>query len=131
MTLRHLLNQTSGISRADGIAPLLQRSHANIAELARAMSGVALGHPPGERFEYSNLNHVLLGAVLQVAMDQSWDSLVHGRVLRPLAMTHSHTDYDAAARRNDAAASTEIQTVISFVGQGTWAGVPGARGGGR
>jgi CubicO group peptidase (beta-lactamase class C family) len=34
ITLRHLLNQTSGFSRADGIAPLLQGSSASIDELA-------------------------------------------------------------------------------------------------
>jgi CubicO group peptidase (beta-lactamase class C family) len=35
ITLRHLLNQTSGLSRADGIAPLLQGSRASIEGLAR------------------------------------------------------------------------------------------------
>jgi hypothetical protein len=37
ITLRHLLNQTSGFSRDDGIAPLLQGSTASIDELARGL----------------------------------------------------------------------------------------------
>lgn len=96
ITLRHLLNQTSGFSRADGIAPLLQGSRASIEELARGLATVSLNRPVGERFEYSNLNFVLLGAVLQATSGRSWQDLVHAQVLRPLGMHHSHTDHDAA-----------------------------------
>ena len=60
ITLRHLLNQTSGFSRDDGIAPLLQGSTASIDELARGLGAVSLNRPVGERFEYSNLNFCLL-----------------------------------------------------------------------
>ena len=42
ITLRHLLNQTSGFSRGDGIAPLLQGSFASIDELARGLATVSL-----------------------------------------------------------------------------------------
>ncbi len=98
ITLRHLLNQTSGFSRADGITPLLAGSHAGIEELARGLSTVSLNRPVGERFEYSNLNYVLLAAVLQSATGRSWRELMQQRVLRPLAMTHSHVDHDAAQR---------------------------------
>jgi CubicO group peptidase (beta-lactamase class C family) len=96
ITPRHLLNQTSGLSRADGIAPLLQGSTASIDELARGLGTVALNRPVGERFEYSNLNYVLLGAVLQAVTGLTWQDLVHVQVLQPLGMTHSHTDHDAA-----------------------------------
>lgn len=98
ITLRHLLNQTSGFSRAAGIAPLLQGSQANIEELARSLVGVSLNRPVGERFEYSNLNYVLLASVLQAATGRSWHELIQERVLRPLAMTHSHVDHNAAQR---------------------------------
>jgi CubicO group peptidase (beta-lactamase class C family) len=98
ITLRQLLNQTSGFSRADGIAPLLQGSRANIEELARSLATVSLNRRVGERFEYSNLNYVLLAAVLQSATGRSWRELMQERVLRPLAMTHSHVDHDAARR---------------------------------
>ena len=47
ITLRHLLNQTSGFSRADGIAPLLSGSQASIEELARGLGTVSLNRPVG------------------------------------------------------------------------------------
>jgi CubicO group peptidase (beta-lactamase class C family) len=96
ITLRHLLNQTSGFSRADGIAPLLQGSRASIEELARGLATVSLNRSVGEGFEYSNLNFVLLGAVLQAVSGRSWQDLVRAQVLRLLGMNHSHTDHDAA-----------------------------------
>ncbi len=96
ITVRHLLNQTSGFSRADGVAPLLQGSTASIDELARGLGAVSLNRPVGERFEYSNLNFVLLGAVLQAVTGRSWQELVQTQVLLPLQMNHAHTDHDAA-----------------------------------
>jgi CubicO group peptidase (beta-lactamase class C family) len=96
ITLRHLLNQTSGFSRADGIAPLLHGSTATIGELAHGLGDVSLNRSVGERFEYSNLNFVLLGAVLEAVMGRSWQELVQSDVLRPLAMVHSYTDPDDA-----------------------------------
>lgn len=98
ITLRHLLNQTSGFARADGIAPLLQYSEAGITELAHSLNVVRVNRPVGERFEYSNLNYVLLGEILQTVTGQSWDQLIRNRVFEPLAMTHSHTSYDSARR---------------------------------
>lgn len=96
ITVRHLLNQTSGFSRADGIAPLLQGSTASLEELALGLGALSLSRPVGERFEYSNLNFVLLGAVLQAVTGRSWQELVQTQVLCPLQMNHAHIDHDAA-----------------------------------
>jgi CubicO group peptidase (beta-lactamase class C family) len=52
ITLRHLLNQTSGFSRADGLVPLLRGTTASIEELARGLGAVSLNRPVGERYEY-------------------------------------------------------------------------------
>jgi CubicO group peptidase (beta-lactamase class C family) len=98
ITVRHLLNQTSGLSRADGMTPLLQRSQVGVEELARAMRSLALNRPVGTRYEYCNLNFVLLGAVLQQVTAQSWEALVHARVLEPLGTEHSHANLEDARR---------------------------------
>jgi CubicO group peptidase (beta-lactamase class C family) len=119
ITLRHLLNQTSGFSRADGIAPLLSGSRANIEELARGLSSVALNRPVGERFEYSNLNYVLLAAVLQAATGRPWRELMHERVLQRLAMTHSHTDFEAA-RRDGMTAAHQFVFGVPLVRETPW-----------
>ena len=57
---------------------------------------MSLNRPLGERFEYSNLNFVLLGAVLQTVTGRSWQELVQDQVLHPLQMDHAHTDHAGA-----------------------------------
>lgn len=95
ITLRHLLNQTSGFSRDDGIAPLAEWSDASTDVLARGLATVSLNRPVGERFEYSNLNFVLLGAVLEAVTGQTWHAQVQAQVFQPLQMTRSRTDHEA------------------------------------
>jgi len=46
ITLRHLLNQTSGFSHADGVAPLVQSSKAPVETVARALATVSLNRTP-------------------------------------------------------------------------------------
>lgn len=98
ITVRHLLNQSSGFSRADGLAPLRGASGAGVEETARALGAVRLKHAPGERYEYSNLNYVVLGAVLESVTGMRWQELVGSRLLRPLGLSHTHADLDAARR---------------------------------
>ncbi len=100
ITLRHLLNQTSGLSRDAGMQALLHdknRDGASVEALVRGMAGLPLQHAPGERYEYSNLNFVLLGAVLETVSGKPWTTLVRERILDPLQMRHSDTD-PASAR---------------------------------
>jgi CubicO group peptidase (beta-lactamase class C family) len=98
ITVRHLLNQTSGLSRADGITPLLHHNQADIKTLARSLSKTRLNRSVGTHYEYSNLNFVLLGALVQQVSGQAWAELVRERVFQPLDMRHSHSDQDSARR---------------------------------
>jgi CubicO group peptidase (beta-lactamase class C family) len=108
ITLRHLLNQTSGFSRADGMAPLVSESQESIEQLARGLATVSLNRPVGERFEYSNLNFVLLGAVLQAVTGKPWQELIQTQVFKPLAMSHCHTDPHAAEHAARQAGMTAV-----------------------
>jgi len=98
ITVRHLLNQTSGLSRAAGMLPLIDGSMASTEDLARGLRDVPLNRPVGERYEYSNLNFVLLGALVESVSGQPWSELIQQRVFKPLAMQHSHVDFDSARR---------------------------------
>jgi CubicO group peptidase (beta-lactamase class C family) len=130
ITVRHMLNQTSGFSRANGIAPLLQGSTASIEDLARGLGAVSLNRPVGERYEYSNLNFVLLGAVLQAVTGRSWQELIQTEVLQPLQMHHSHTDHDAAQKAGMTALHRMwfgVPVAHSFVSTGKTMPVQGPR----
>lgn len=92
---RHLLNQASGFSHSDSVAPLVRQGNASVEELARGLATVSLNRPVGERFEYSNLNSMLLGAVLEAVTRRSWPAQVQHQVFQPLQMKHTYVDHDA------------------------------------
>lgn len=90
VTVRHLLNQTSGLSRADGMRAILTAGDADIDTLARSVTTLTPTAAPGERFQYSNLNFILLGAVAQAVERIPWPELLQQRIFEPLEMRHSY-----------------------------------------
>ena len=92
ITVRHLMNQTSGLSRTDGVRPLFSDDDAQgAAALLQRIASLPLQAAPGERYEYSNLNFALLGQVVEAVTRQPWEQALQQRVFEPLQMTHSHT----------------------------------------
>ena len=91
ITIRQLLSHTSGYSTLQGNA-----SHTDGAgetdELARRVADIARqapAHPPGARWEYSNVNYEVLGRVIEVVSGQDYQAYVEARILAPIGMTHS------------------------------------------
>jgi CubicO group peptidase (beta-lactamase class C family) len=101
MTIRHLLNQTSGLPMVAGmvnLANLDDRPDA-VERQARALAHCRLAHPPGAVFEYSNLNYNVLGLVVEACSGETYPDYVRRHIFEPLAMHHSHTS-QADARRD-------------------------------
>jgi CubicO group peptidase (beta-lactamase class C family) len=89
ITVRDLLDHTSGISTVEGNQPYV---HSPQTTLDQALSQVAHyrpAYPPGAHYEYSNLNYVLLGPVITRASGLSYTDYVQQNILAPLGMTHS------------------------------------------
>lgn len=86
VTVRHLLNQTSGIPTQ---APRAKGRDATLAAHAEALQGVSLVATPGERHIYSSPNYQLLGRIVEVVSGQSFGAYVQTRILDPLQMTSS------------------------------------------
>lgn len=97
ITVRHLLEQTSGISRLDGLRAVVDADpDHSIDDVVAGMADLRLNRPVGERFEYANLNSVVLGAVVEAVTGASWQRHVEDRIFGPLAMTRTFVDQDAA-----------------------------------
>ncbi len=101
MTVRHLLNQTSGLPESAGDLLLadFDDSPAASERQARALSTLRLGRPVGARCGYSNLNYNLLGLIIEVASGQSYAGYVQEHIFDPLEMRHSYTS-KAEAEKN-------------------------------
>jgi CubicO group peptidase (beta-lactamase class C family) len=100
ITIRHLLNQNSGIpsyaGRMDWAHP--DAGDAALERHARRLATVKLAHTPGTTFEYANANYVLLGEVIQEVIHSSYEDFVEKRVFAPLGMKRSFTSPAAAGQ---------------------------------
>jgi CubicO group peptidase (beta-lactamase class C family) len=67
ITVRNLLNHTSGLSRAAGGESLLEKDSTKgaLERAVRSLRAVELDRPVGKSFEYSNLNYTTLGLIVQ------------------------------------------------------------------
>ncbi len=98
ITVRQLLNQTSGLTETDGNRFNLDASLADDALVAqmKRLKSVKPGHLPGEAFEYSNLNYGLLGAIVERVSGQPFETYIQKNVFDRLNMTHSYTSLSEA-----------------------------------
>jgi len=101
MTVRHLLNQTSGLPVLPGqvaLADFDDRPDATERQV-RALATLKLTRPVGSKCEYSNLNYNVLGLIVEAASGESYAEYIQNHVFDPLGMSHSYTS-KAAAQRN-------------------------------
>jgi len=114
ITVRHLLNQTSGLPTSAGEIPLADfDARPGAAERhARALSTLALDRPAGSAYEYSNANYILLGLIVEAASGEAYADYIRRTILTPLGMSQT-TTLQATARQNGLA-----------VGHRYWFGVP-------
>jgi CubicO group peptidase (beta-lactamase class C family) len=114
MTVRHLLNQTSGLPTSSGAIPLadFHDSPGATERHARALATLVLTRPVGSAFEYSNSNYSLLGLIIEAASGESYADYIQNHIFTPLQMNHSYTS-PAMAKQNGLA-----------VGHQYWFGFP-------
>jgi CubicO group peptidase (beta-lactamase class C family) len=98
MTVRCLLNQTSGFTQTAGMIPLANfDDQPGAAERqARALATFQPARLPGAAWEYSNVNYNLLGLIIEAASGETYEAYVQNYIFMPLEMTHSHTAKAAA-----------------------------------
>jgi CubicO group peptidase (beta-lactamase class C family) len=114
MTVRHLLNQTSGLPESSGeigLADFDDRPGATERQ-ARALASLKLTRPVGSAVEYANMNYNLLGLIIEAAGGESYANYIQEHIFTPLDMSHTSTSRDVA--RQDGLA----------MGHRYWFGIP-------
>lgn len=96
ITIRHLLNHTSGLPRdppnrrnqdtGSRFDPGIWDAY-SLADLQAALATTRLAARPGETFVYSNYGYALLGHVLERVAGKPFEPLLRERLLDPLGMT--------------------------------------------
>jgi CubicO group peptidase (beta-lactamase class C family) len=115
ITVRHLLNQTSGLPQLSGLRPLTDFDDSPDAteRQARALSTLKLARPVGSAWEYCNMNYNLLGLVVEAASGEPYEAYVQNHIFAPLRMTHTYTS-PAEAKRNGMAVGHRYWFTVPF-----------------
>jgi dipeptidyl aminopeptidase/acylaminoacyl peptidase/CubicO group peptidase (beta-lactamase class C family) len=89
VTLRHLLNHTSGI---DGdVFTDTGRGDDCIERYVALLGEQTQNHPLGATWSYCNAGFSVLGRVIEVLTGQTWDQALRERLFTPLQMQHAIT----------------------------------------
>ncbi|QMV44160.1 serine hydrolase domain-containing protein [Cohnella cholangitidis] len=90
VTVRDLLNQTSGISTYDG-RDILTAGNQSLEEVVRRQSNLRLTKPAGTAFQYSNTNYILLGEIVRRISGLDYEQYIEDRIFDRLDMRNSFT----------------------------------------
>ena len=114
VTVRHLLYQVSGLSKATGNAYATSGDTHDSAleDRVRALSDAELTEPVGATWQYSNANYWTLGMIVQAVSGQSYETYIQQHIFDPLQMGNSYTS------------GTEAEQHGLPTGHRYWYGVP-------
>ncbi len=89
ITVRQLLNQTSGLSPLafHGALP----AGASIQDRMLSLRRARLTAAPGERFQSFDPNYVILGRIIEKVSGMPYEEYLHRNILAPLEMNHTYT----------------------------------------
>ncbi|WP_336069815.1 serine hydrolase domain-containing protein [Mesoflavibacter sp. CH_XMU1404-2] len=92
-TIEHLLNQTSGIKEVDGIAGIVDFSRNDLLTQSQMMNFItkttSLNFKPGEYFQYTNSNYILLADIIAKVSGKSFADFMQEDVFEPFGMKNT------------------------------------------
>jgi D-alanyl-D-alanine carboxypeptidase len=103
ITIRHLLNHTSGIKSYTAMPVFAQvmRRDLPLAESIALFKDAPADFAPGERFLYNNSGYLLLGAIIEAASGKSYEAYLGEAFFAPLGLrrtSYLHNDPIVAKR---------------------------------
>ncbi|HEX3028663.1 MAG TPA: serine hydrolase domain-containing protein, partial [Clostridia bacterium] len=96
VTIRQLLNHTSGFSTYEGMKIYNRNTNGNLSQLLKNLRSVKLSRKPGASYEYSNLNYVILGAIIEIVSGMTYEDYIVNNIFKPLDMQRSFADHKKA-----------------------------------
>jgi CubicO group peptidase (beta-lactamase class C family) len=101
ITIRNLLNHTSGIP--DYVQLDLERPGLTNEDVFRTLiRQPALSFAPGEKYEYSNSNYILLALIVEKVTGQPYNLFLQNKIFVPLGMKHTFV-YDRSRQKTSRA----------------------------
>lgn len=125
ITVEQLLSHTSGISTYTGLQ-LADRGAADldaIEQNVRELKNIGLTASPGESYQYSDANYLVLGAIIEEVYNQPFSEYMNDYIFAELGMK------DAAADRNAISENGYLAGYQSWFGMPKKSSVPYDNGG--
>ncbi|MFH1763125.1 MAG: serine hydrolase domain-containing protein [Gemmatimonadota bacterium] len=94
VTIRHLLNHTSGLRDWGSVAgiegwPRTRRAHTHMHVLDIASRQLSLNYPPGEYYSYTNTGYNLQAILVERVSGMPFAEFSRRRIFEPLGLTHT------------------------------------------
>ncbi len=112
ITVREVLQQTSGLDDLAGGPLLASAADGSPLDAVAELKDTELGSAPGETWRYANINYVLAGLVVERASGERYADYVQHEIFDPLGMDHS------------SATSRPVSGDVVADGHRFWFGVP-------
>ena len=127
ITLRNLLTQTSGIPDVDFSVATRNGAHQPEEEI-KTVIAQPLKFEPGTKFDYSNVNYVLLGMAIERASGETYCRFLEARIFRPLGLTQTGCDWRSGGVRHSASGYRPKGTGYVAAEEDDLTGIAGAGG---
>ncbi|MGM0753379.1 MAG: serine hydrolase [Bacillota bacterium] len=98
ITIRHLLTHSSGISSYDGlkIADRNLRGENAINVAVQNLNNVHLNYEPGEVYQYSAANYLLLGRIIENVTNQTFSEFMDDEIFSVIGMDRTVSNFESA-----------------------------------
>jgi D-alanyl-D-alanine carboxypeptidase len=103
ITIRHLLNQTSGLRDFINDPIINLRKDTDEAQLLASAASRTLKSEPGMVWDYSNTNYLLLGMIITQVTGHWHGDFLAERIFKPLGMNHTSLPREGEAPNSDRA----------------------------
>lgn len=110
ITIRHLLNHTSGIKSYTellGFVAHMGRATTQ-SEMLRTIYAQPVEFAPGEKWKYNNSGYYLLGVIIEKVSGKDYETFLRERIFQPAGMTATRLNTKPAVIRGRAAGYTRV-----------------------
>jgi len=104
VTVRHLLNHTSGIRSYTSMPEFgeLMRKDMSVNELINVFKNEPFDFEPGEKYLYNNSGYILLGAIIEKVSGRKYAEFIREHIFKKAGMDHSCYDDTVSVIKNRA-----------------------------
>ncbi|HUH27502.1 serine hydrolase [Gelidibacter sp.] len=111
ITIRHLLNHTSGIKSYTGMPNFKTRAKTDMSpkELIDVFKNEPMDFAPGDQYKYNNSGYVLLGYIIEIISGDTYANFLENNIFKPLGMNATHSGSKKEIVINRASGYSEIE----------------------